>query len=677
MRLLFVVISFIAGLYFLRNNIVFSTVISLLFLGFCLYRFRKSKLSLFFIIIFFAGGIGLSQLKITYNPVDQNYSGMVILAKDNYFIFESNFEKFYVYEKDNDREVGDFLTINSSAKEIVMNSFESQFDFKQYLNDQGVYRELSSKDIKTTLSTFLRLKKVRQSFLSNFDDETATLIDAFLFNNKDYSNDTISKAGQLNLVFLLSLSGVYLHFLMYLIEKLINLKFDEKYAKLIPILLCVPYAIFTFPKIGVIRVLIVSLLRFLKNYSFTQIQKTIPIHPISYSIILLLLIDYHLAFNSAFLVGYALTLMLVILNQSLSRIKKLKRRIVTPILIYLFFLPVSTFSSGEIHLLTFLFQIILIPINALFVLLTVISFLKVPIYGLINGYSKAILFFIDAFSRIDISLSFGDFGIWFCFIYYLLFAYGIYLFESKRINHLKKLSLTMVGLLLFAMVPVKNITNAVYFINVGQGDSILIRNHNKVVMIDTGGNKSFDMAKETLIPFLNKKQINHIDALITTHGDFDHDGAAESLMKNFKVYNYITNQNKDVFPYKVGDLTLYNLNNLKGKDDNDNSLVIKTNFIGKNWLFMGDAGIDVEKALIDENIDIKSDILKLGHHGSKTSSSLEFLKAVDPDEAIVSVGAKNGYGHPHKEVIERLNALNIKIRQTSIEGTISYLSFIS
>ena len=676
MRLLFVVISFIAGLYFLRNNIVFSIVISILFLGFCLYRFRRSKLSLFFMIIFFAGGIGLSQLKITYNPVDETYSGMVISAKDNYFIFESNFEKFYVYEKDNDREVGDFLTIKSSANEIVMNSFESQFDFKQYLNDKGVYRELSSKDIKTTLSTFLRLKKVRQSFLSNFDDETATLIDAFLFNNKDYSNDTISKAGQLNLVFLLSLSGVYLHFLMYLIEKLINLKFDEKYAKLIPILLCVSYAIFTFPKIGVIRVLMISLLRYLKNYLNCS-KKHIPIQPITHSIIILLLIDYHLAFNNAFIVGYALTLVLVVLNQSLPRIKRLKRRIVTPILIYLFFLPVSTFSSGEIHLLTFLFQLILIPVNALFVLLVVISFLKIPIYGLINGYSKAITFLIDAFNRIDITLSFGDFGIWFCFIHYLLFAYGIYLFESKRIDHLKKLSIPMISLFLFAMLPVKNITNAVYFVNVGQGDSIVIRNHNKVVMIDTGGNKSFDMAKETLIPFLHKKQINHIDALITTHGDFDHDGAAESLMKNFKVYNYITNQNRDAFPYKVGDLTLYNLNNTKGKDDNDNSLVIKTHFIGKNWLFMGDAGVDVEKALIDDNIDIKSDILKLGHHGSKTSSSLEFLKTVNPDEAIVSVGAKNYYGHPSKEVIERLNALNIKIRQTSIEGTISYLSFIS
>ena len=673
MRLLIALISFIVGLYFLRNNIVFSIVLSLLFLLFCVYRFRKSKIFLLILISSFAGGIALSNLKITHNNENNSYAGMVIEAKDNYFIFQSHFEKFYIYEKDNTREVGDRLIVNSSPKDISFTSYESQFNFKEYLNNKGVYRELSSYDISATFSSPIRLKRLRNNFLSNFDSETAVLIDAFLFNNKDYKNDAINKANELNLVYLLSLSGIYLHFLMFIIEKLISLKFDDKYAKLIPILLCIPYAIFTFPKIGVMRVLIVSLLRFINLYSKSVSNK---INPNSISILLFLLVDYHLAFNEAFIVGYALSICLKILSLSTNRLKKNKRRIVTPILIYLFFLPISTFGSGELHLFTFFFQLILIPINVIFVLLVVISFLKVPIYSLINGYSKAIYFMLNGFYRFDITVPFGDFGPWIFLIYYLILLYALYLYESKRIIHLKHTSIPLISILFIAMLPIKNISNAVYFVNVGQGDSIVIRNHNKVVMIDTGGNKSFDMAKETLIPFLHKKQINHIDALITTHGDFDHSGAAISLMENFKVKQYITNQNRDVFPYKVGNLTLFNLNSFKGKDENDNSLVIKTHFLNKEWLFMGDASSDIEKLLIDEKIDIKADILKLGHHGSKTSSSKSFLEIVQPSEAIISVAEKNGYGHPDEEVIKRLKELNIKIRQTSLEGTISYLSIV-
>ena len=165
-------------------------------------------------------------------------------------------------------------------------------------------------------------------------------------------------------------------------------------------------------------------------------------------------------------------------------------------------------------------------------------------------------------------------------------------------------------------------------------------------MIDTGGNASFDMAKESLIPFLKKRQINHIDLLVTTHSDSDHAGAAQSLMLNFKVQNYYTNNNFRTT--QIGDIYLENLNSYNAENENDRSLVFNVSFMGKKWLFTGDASVSVEHDMILKGEDLDCDILKVGHHGSKTSTSEEFLLATTPMEAIISCGAKNSYRHPDK-----------------------------
>ena len=224
------------------------------------------------------------------------------------------------------------------------------------------------------------------------------------------------------------------------------------------------------------------------------------------------------------------------------------------------------------------------------------------------------------------------------------------------------------------MIPINIPNNVVYFINVGQGDSILIRNHNKTVLLDTGGNKKFDMATETLIPFFNKIGVNHIDLLITSHDDFDHSGAVNSLIENFKVKTYL--HNREDFPYKIGDIYLENINFYNG-DENDSSLVFLLDFMHKKWMLTGDASTETEKYILDSGINVDCDILKVGHHGSNTSSSERFIEATSPSEAIISCGAKNSYGHPHKEVIEILEKYNVKIRRTDVEGTISYVSMFA
>ena len=145
-----------------------------------------------------------------------------------------------------------------------------------------------------------------------------------------------------------------------------------------------------------------------------------------------------------------------------------------------------------------------------------------------------------------------------------------------------------------SLIPVVPcLEQSVTFINVGQGDSILLVNRNENVLIDTGGNLSFDMAKETLIPYLKSRRIYHIDYLIASHHDFDHIGAGESLRRQFDVRHYI-DEAKD-FPLQLNAWRFQNYNIYGGTEENDTSLVLGLDFMGKKWLFTGDAPVNIEK----------------------------------------------------------------------------------
>jgi competence protein ComEC len=189
-------------------------------------------------------------------------------------------------------------------------------------------------------------------------------------------------------------------------------------------------------------------------------------------------------------------------------------------------------------------------------------------------------------------------------------------------------------------------------------------------MIDTGGIMNMDMATETLIPFLRKQRIYHVDCLIASHGDYDHIGAKDSLMANFKVNRFVEDASE--FPLKIGGLTFENYNVYQGSDENENSLVLRTEVLGKSWLFTGDAGKEVEQKIVRDFPDLDVDMLKVGHHGSSTSSTEEFLKLITPEMAIISCGRANKFKHPNDEVLARLEKLKIPYRRTDLEGTITY-----
>ena len=228
-------------------------------------------------------------------------------------------------------------------------------------------------------------------------------------------------------------------------------------------------------------------------------------------------------------------------------------------------------------------------------------------------------------------------------------------------------------------------------IDIGQGDSILIKYpyNQGNILIDTGKN-DYTMTNG-IIPYLKSVGIRKIDYLIITHGDFDHMGEAINLVNNFKVekvtfncgsYNDLEKElikvlDKKKIPYyscikelNIENNKLYFLNNKDYGNENDNSSVIYTELNNHKFLFMGDAGVEVEKYLLEKYNLQDIDILKVGHHGSKTSSSKEFINEINPKYSIISVGKNNRYGHPNKEVLENLD--DSKIYRTDQDGSIMF-----
>ena len=232
----------------------------------------------------------------------------------------------------------------------------------------------------------------------------------------------------------------------------------------------------------------------------------------------------------------------------------------------------------------------------------------------------------------------------------------------------------------------------IHYIDVGQGDSILIQCGEHNMLIDAGTNSS----EEDLISYLDSLNIQKFDYLVGTHTHEDHIGGMDKIVKkydfdsilfpkttsNTKTFeNFVTevkNKNKKLTApdttktYILGDATFEILSPLKDEyeDQNNYSIVIKLKYKDTSFLFTGDAEKLVEEDILDTNKDISADVIKIGHHGSSTSTSEEFLKKVNPKYAVISLGKDNSYGHPHKETIELLENYNIKTYRTDELGTI-------
>lgn len=212
----------------------------------------------------------------------------------------------------------------------------------------------------------------------------------------------------------------------------------------------------------------------------------------------------------------------------------------------------------------------------------------------------------------------------------------------------------------------------VYTLNLGQADcSVIVEPfHKSAVMIDCGQNLYRDNVERIVMPFLENKNIHTIDTLILTHDDFDHNGGYDSLKNKIEIKQVIEDSNQIVnvdYPFYLL------LSEREAKDTNDSSIISYFTYDHLTYLFMGDASKQIEKQLM-ATYDLKADVIKVGHHGSNTSSDPDFLDSLDCKVALISCGYKNKYGHPSVETLKTLENLHINTLCTSDCGSIAMYS---
>ncbi|MFT8316311.1 MAG: ComEC/Rec2 family competence protein [Clostridium sp.] len=238
-------------------------------------------------------------------------------------------------------------------------------------------------------------------------------------------------------------------------------------------------------------------------------------------------------------------------------------------------------------------------------------------------------------------------------------------------------------------------TLVVHYIDVGQGDSELVQINNKNILIDAGPKD----AENKVVSYIKAQDITTLDYLIETHPHEDHIGGMEAVVKSFKINEFIgpkiynppttsifkdlittlKNRNMKITVLEPGDsinlgenVKCQILSPIKSSYDNLNnySVVLKITYKNSKFLFTGDAEQEDESKILNNGFDISSDVLKVGHHGSSSSSSESFLKEVSPKIAVISCGKNNDYSHPHKVTLDKLNSINCKIYRTDLNGDI-------
>lgn len=364
--------------------------------------------------------------------------------------------------------------------------------------------------------------------------------------------------------------------------------------------------------------------------------------------------------------------------------------------------PIALFHFSQINVLSIFYNLYFVPLVSFVVFpLVLLSFCFPPLVFL----SEQSLFLLEKSSLWLSDLPFGKL-IFMKPLFIISFLYFLVGFGMFYVSKKKKKFLILIYLSLFFghyFYPDIVWKDEMIMLDIGQGDSILFHSKNKTALIDTGGKIVYqteewekrEIAYHTdsiTIPFLKALGIKKIDFLILTHGDADHLGEADHLIDRFLVSEVFMNlgprssledalikklEQKKI-PYRsieqneifsVGNFVFQSLNRAL-KDENDSSLVFFVSIFDYSIMMMADATMRTEKMLLEEYTLPKIDILKVGHHGSKSSTSEDFLKAIQPKIALISAGFQNQFHHPDRGVLDRLDQFQVKTYVTKEDGTI-------
>lgn len=625
------------------------------------------------------------KVKIGYTSkinVNEDFTGIVttIVKKENSFkLTIKGKEKLIVYISNIENiELGDKVVVKGKYTLPKKATIPNNFDYQKYLYNNHIFYIMYAKElkiIKKNQNITFKIKKYILDKTSNYTNNG--YLNAFIIGDKTdlefyetYQNNGISH--------LFALSGMHISMLSLIIYKLVN-KFKHK--DLIVIIFLLFYITLTNFSASILRTIIFFIiLKLNKKLDLNISTKNALLITLSIIMIYNPLIVFDIGFQYSGLVTFGL-----IVSTKYYKKNYFYNLFITSFIALLFSVPITLYNNYELNLLSILNNLINVPlitfvIYPLSLLTFLLKFLE-PIYNLTIN----LLEFINNISSIfSLNIIVPKVHIIFYLIYYLL----IYLYIES--NNKKYILIACLYLLSFKLKPFIDHNNYVYYLDVGQGDSSLIIYNDIVVMNDTGGSSNYNVSSGC-IKLLKSLGYSHIDYLILTHGDFDHMGDSIYLINNYKVKNVVLNndsfneletnlikelkkkkikyyQNVEKIPISNNIITILNTEEYDNENDNSNVIYIELN--NYKFMFMGDAGVDKEKDILERHNISNIDVLKVGHHGSKTSSSKSFINKINPKYSIISVGKNNRYGHPNKEVLNNLD--HSKIYRTDENGSIMF-----
>lgn len=613
------------------------------------------------------------------------------------------------------------------------------FNYRTYLAEKQIYWIVDSEENPLHTCSALKpspavlIKQLRFSGVhyleKHFPPEISSLSAALIFGDRSMLEpELLGNYQKTGIVHLIAISGLQVSLLLGMIFYLgIRIGFTRQAMGNFLLAILPVYGILTGSSPSVIRTCLMAFF-VLMAAKWKNRLKLLSVDAISLTFMIYLAWKPFIIFDTGFQLSFSVSLAIIlsarhILNGCQGKIAQM---LTTSVIAQLAALP---------FLLYYYFQMPLIGLLANMLYIPLFSFIYVPGFYLlfllqfVFGYTPPLLnaivikivnlsnLLIGFFSRFSLAATPGKPNLLFLIIYILLILTIFYFWETKY-QPKWKTYLIVFSFLLFTLQPGWNWLNPfgeVTTIDVGQGDSIFIHLPfgQGDYLIDTGGTVSyseekwkqrarpFEVGRDVVVPYLKAKGISKIDKLILTHGDMDHIGGAFSIIKEFKVKEVLL---PDVAETSETELEIMKVAKLKGIpvikgtsgmhwESGENRFYVispEKNFIGERnsgsltiyaqigrltWFFGGDLDRAGEERIIKRFPKLTVDVLKVGHHGSKTSSSPLLIKQIKPRIALISVGEKNRFGHPHQEVLQLLEKENTLIYRTDLQGAITYRFF--
>lgn len=618
--------------------------------------------------------------KSKYTKDDKEFIGIVTkyeVKEDKITIEIKAKEKLLITYKYQDKEFnnlsyGDKIKVKGTLITPSKNTNQNTFNYQKYLYYKKIYYLVEATSINKIANNHNYLYTIKNTLYQKINKlKSSNYIKTLLFCDNTLSKE-IKESYRINgISHLFSVSGMHINFFVSIIYLYLNkITYNKRIKYLITNIFIITYLIL-FPSSSLLRSAVMSILYSI-NYLLKLKIKKIDILLLTLGVSLL--INPFIIYDLGYIYSYTITFFLVLSSSTLKKKNKINKIIYISFLSFLVSIPITIYNSFEINIISILLNIILVPIISIIILpLTILTYIFPILDSILYLFTNTLETISLFISKINITkIIFPKPSLLIIVLYYIIFLLS---YQNKKYFYLN-----IILLIIIYISPYLNSNFEVVMFEVGEADCHLIKYpYNKnTILIDTGKNEY--KIKNEVIPYLKSIGIKKIDYLIITHGDEDHIGGSITLINNFQVKNVILNKgtftdlekeliknlNKKKIPYQINinkinlsNHTIYLLNNTKYNNENDNSIITYFTYQKYKFLYMGDASITTEDNLL-ENYNLNNiSILKVGHHGSNTSSSKDFISQINPSISLISVGENNIYHHPNKEVINNLSKSRI------------------